>query len=458
MAASGWSGFSDAELQRLKHSSDQNERAVSGNKMAKKFQYNPPKNPSRQSRPPPQGSTSKSLDPAAQLSSSQMLSKQPMKNTAEKPRNEASCGRLREQNGTVAPRIPDSPVDAVNSKAPEIEPETKAEQKSMSKKDSTEDVVVLGEKEILSMELANIANFQKQQKAMEELNKQKKIQLMKALEQRRKKAKAEAVKLTDIQKELGHLDALLSTEVCILRDKIEDASIHFTEAQKRYQKAEKEFVEAKLDLHSKSDTKEQLTEHLYTIIYQNEVRKAKKLAELMEKLEMECSAEDLTVDLPPLPQMGMMNSCQTLGPHGPVSPSHSRHSPLNQGEGGAAVGQSPISSPVVAQPTSPVTAQPVSPDKEKLTTDLKENSSPQLAETSLVDKPVDKTTDSNSNSDKEIGDGDNVSGQSVAKEESGSDKTCTDVRETAADKSQEVKDLAQNNNSSSRNTEANPVC
>jgi hypothetical protein len=34
------------------------------------------------------------------------------------------------------------------------------------------------------MELVNIENFQKQQKAMEELNKQKKIQLMRALEQR----------------------------------------------------------------------------------------------------------------------------------------------------------------------------------------------------------------------------------------------------------------------------------
>jgi hypothetical protein len=48
---------------------------------------------------------------------------------------------------------------------------------------------------------------------------------------RRKQAKAEAIKLTDIQKELGHLDAQLTGEVAILRDKIEDASIHFMEAQ-----------------------------------------------------------------------------------------------------------------------------------------------------------------------------------------------------------------------------------
>ncbi len=37
----------------------------------------------------------------------------------------------------------------------------------------------------------------------------------------------------------------------------------------------------------KSDTKDQLTQHLYTIIQENELRKAKKLEELMSKLNME---------------------------------------------------------------------------------------------------------------------------------------------------------------------------
>ena len=42
-----------------------------------------------------------------------------------------------------------------------------------------------------------------------------------------------------------------------------------------------------MDLFEKGEAKESLTEHLYTIIHQNEVRKAKKLVELMEKLTME---------------------------------------------------------------------------------------------------------------------------------------------------------------------------
>lgn len=56
--------------------------------------------------------------------------------------------------------------------------------------------------------------------------------------------------------------------------------------RKRYEKAEKEYVEAKMDLHRKTERKDLLTEHLYTIIRENELRKAKKLEELMTKLNI----------------------------------------------------------------------------------------------------------------------------------------------------------------------------
>ena len=71
--------------------------------------------------------------------------------------------------------------------------------------------------------------------------------------------------------------------------------------RKRFEKAETEYVASKMDLHEKSELKEQLTEHLYTIIHQNEVRKARKLADLMRELEMENSEEEFTLpELPPL--------------------------------------------------------------------------------------------------------------------------------------------------------------
>lgn len=50
---------------------------------------------------------------------------------------------------------------------------------------------------------------------------------------------------------------------------------------------------AKLDLHKKTDVKEQLTEHLCAIIQQNELRKAHKLEELMQQLQLQATEEEL---------------------------------------------------------------------------------------------------------------------------------------------------------------------
>jgi RAB6-interacting golgin len=56
--------------------------------------------------------------------------------------------------------------------------------------------------------------------------------------------------------------------------------------RKRYDKAEKEYVAAKLHLHTMREKKELLAEHLSTIIEKNEERKAEKLAELMKELNI----------------------------------------------------------------------------------------------------------------------------------------------------------------------------
>ena len=57
--------------------------------------------------------------------------------------------------------------------------------------------------------------------------------------------------------------------------------------RKTYESAEAEFIRAKMELHKKTEMKERLTEHLCVIIQENEIRKAKKLAELMAKLEID---------------------------------------------------------------------------------------------------------------------------------------------------------------------------
>ena len=70
----------------------------------------------------------------------------------------------------------------------------------------------------------------------------------------------------------------------ILRDVIDEASREYTAAKRRYDAAEAEFVTAKLDLFKKSERKEMLTQHLYTIIQEAELRKAKRLEDLTKDL------------------------------------------------------------------------------------------------------------------------------------------------------------------------------
>jgi len=212
-----------------------------------------------------------------------------------------------------------------------------------------EDKLVLDEEKIHSLEMGNMEKFREQQKMMEELNKKKKAILSVAIQERQKKAKVEAVKLTRIKQELDKLDQMVVSDVAIIRDKIEESSREYAEAQKRYTRAEKEFIESKIDLHRKQETKDQLTEHLYTVIHQNELRKAKKLGELMDKLDMEDDTGlDALLDgaaLPPLNvvcvtspiesrKKGCLQSLALLTP-----PASTETSDLLPSDGVAAVGE-----------------------------------------------------------------------------------------------------------------------
>ncbi|KAH3796481.1 hypothetical protein DPMN_150049 [Dreissena polymorpha] len=179
------------------------------------------------------------------------------------------------------------------------------------------EVVDIGETEGMSRGMLSLDKFQAQQKQIEEANKQKKALLSKTITERFQKAQKETGKLQHIQKELSKLDHLLTADVQVIRGKIEETSRDFMDAQKRFERAEQEYVAAKIDLHSKQEMKEQLTEHLYTIIHQNEVRKAKKLAELMKTLDME--AEETDVSLPELPPFASFQPTDIL-----LSPSTSK--------------------------------------------------------------------------------------------------------------------------------------
>lgn len=143
------------------------------------------------------------------------------------------------------------------------------------------------DQEAVRRQVANMEVFQEHQKQMEEANRLRREMLSVALEAKRRATAAEQQKLVAVQRELQMLDQQLNIDVSILRDKIEEASREYMDAQKVFAAAEAEYVRAKMELHKKTDQKELLTGHLCVIIQENEVRKARKLAELMAKLEID---------------------------------------------------------------------------------------------------------------------------------------------------------------------------
>ena len=124
------------------------------------------------------------------------------------------------------------------------------------------------------------------QKLIEEQNRKKKEMLLQAILDRKKKTDTEARKLDLVNQELQKIDLMLTSDVKFLRNSIEQASVDYMEAQKRYDKAEKEFVEAKLHLHNCHEKKDLLKDHLSAIIEQNELRKSKKLNSLLDELNI----------------------------------------------------------------------------------------------------------------------------------------------------------------------------
>ncbi|XP_029003842.1 RAB6-interacting golgin [Betta splendens] len=260
---SGWAGFSDEELLRMQ----QKDSAVAA--AAARGRKPGTTNRSRQ-----QLQREKALQLAALknargeltlLSPEQQLTKPPPKEPAQPPAPERAAQRE---------------VTASDMHQPAAEEETPA-------------VKELERREVELREKTRLEQLQQEQKVIEERNKRKKALLAKTIAEKSKQTQAEAVKLKRIQRELQALDDMVSNDIGILRGKIEQASWDYTAARKRYEKAEAEYVTAKLDLHKKTEVKEQLTEHLCAIIQQNELRKAHKLEELMQQLQLQASEEEL---------------------------------------------------------------------------------------------------------------------------------------------------------------------
>ncbi|KPJ02125.1 PREDICTED: RAB6-interacting golgin [Papilio xuthus] len=136
----------------------------------------------------------------------------------------------------------------------------------------------------LAAHRVKLQELQLKQKLMEEQNKKRKEMLSKALADRTRQTEEEVLRLEKIKKELQVLDGQFSHDVALLRKKIDQACLSYSEAEKQYLKVEKEFLQAKINLQKEKEKKELLTEHLCALITHNETRKAQKLETLMLEL------------------------------------------------------------------------------------------------------------------------------------------------------------------------------
>ncbi|XP_075472949.1 RAB6-interacting golgin [Ascaphus truei] len=272
----GWAGFSEEELRRMKmqeespHTLDRPRRQHSTGKSRQQLQREKALQFHSQRLAEQEGALS--------VPSEQQLSR-PKVNRLPAPLAMPSSARDGQNTGDH-PKTPGSDTAGTNAK-----PQTPDKKQDGQKK------------EMELKEKSHLDQLQLEQRLMEEKNKRKKALLSKAIAERSKKTHAETVKLKRIQKQLQALDDLVSTDIGILMNRIDQACVEYSQAKKRFDKAETEYIASKLDLHKKMEIKEHMTEHLCTIIQQNELRKSKKLEELMQQLDVETDEENLELEI-----------------------------------------------------------------------------------------------------------------------------------------------------------------
>jgi len=209
----------------------------------------------------------------------------PKKNLKKTPKKSAA---------TTLPILDEVPPEALlssptisSSTEESVKPNESSEPNESAKLNESQDPDILEGISEDNVNLSKIELLELRQKQMEEANKRKRVLLIQEIADRRQRTAEEANKLAHVQTELQKIDLLVAQDVKILRQTIEVASVEYMQAKKRYDCAEKAFVDAKLNLHIKQERKEMLTEHLMTIIEESEDRKSKKLADLMSRLQID---------------------------------------------------------------------------------------------------------------------------------------------------------------------------
>ncbi|XP_004425237.2 PREDICTED: RAB6-interacting golgin [Ceratotherium simum simum] len=285
--AQGWAGFSEEELRRLKQTKDPfgPQRRLPVKKSRQQLHREKALQEQSQKLGLQDGSTS--------LPPEQLLSAPKQKFNTQKPHSPPTPPSAL----TLTSPVGDGKPQGTESQPGELGLENSLDGHKNAEVLPPKPDCKLEKKKVELQEKSRWEVLQQEQRLMEEKNKRKKALLAKAIAERSKRTQAETMKLKRIQKELQALDDMVSADIGILRNRIDQASLDYSYAQKRFDRAEAEYVTAKLDLQRKTEIKEQLTEHLCTIIQQNELRKAKKLEELMQQLDVQADEETLELEV-----------------------------------------------------------------------------------------------------------------------------------------------------------------
>ncbi|XP_032245294.1 RAB6-interacting golgin [Phoca vitulina] len=286
--ARGWAGFSEEELRRLKQAKDpfEPQRRLPVKKSRQQLQREKALQEQSQKLGLQDGSTS--------VPPEQLLSAPKPSFNSPKPH---SSFPLPSSPLTLTSPVGDGKPQGIESQPRELGLENSHDSHKNAEILPPKPDCKMEKKKVELQEKSRWEVLQQEQQLMEEKNKRKKALLAKAIAERSKRTQAETLKLKRIQKELQALDDMVSADIGILRNRIDQASLEYSYARKRFDRAEAEYVTAKLDLQRKTEIKEQLTEHLCTIIQQNELRKAKKLEELMQQLDVQADEETLELEV-----------------------------------------------------------------------------------------------------------------------------------------------------------------
>ncbi|XP_065600283.1 RAB6-interacting golgin isoform X2 [Cyrtonyx montezumae] len=214
--AEAWAGFTQEELRRLQRDlsepSEQLRRPHPANKNRKQLQREKVLQQQCQKLGLQGGAAS--VPPEQLLSVSKHKPchpQQPMPPPHRPPADQRQCDSG-DQQKELTPADPCNGNDSARNPPPK--PSTKVEKKK----------VELQEKSRWEI-------LQQEQRLIEEKNKRKKALLARAIAERSKRTQAETVKLKRIQKELQALDDMVSADIGILRNRIDQASLDYSYAR-----------------------------------------------------------------------------------------------------------------------------------------------------------------------------------------------------------------------------------